>query len=467
MYVYICFDVEDPINIDTDDVALDIAQILADEGIICSMLVVAEKARLWEKRGRRDVISAVGLHDVGMHTNLHSYHPNVAEYLEDKDWAGGVAEFIKREQDGVVDLERIFGQFPSSWATSGYSWGPQIAAAARKMGIPSHVYSFVKSGQTGASWFAGQLCYDDSTWLDGVEDAYCDDAVFEKSLSKLLEEVKQRQKQGLVCMGIRAAHPTRFRYFDYWDEINFKDGMTTPPEKWLAGQRRSDEGYKIGMRNLHRMTMAVRDLPGVQILPFRALNQKFALENQTIPWDRIPEIAQAVIRDGSLSVDDPLASPAQKLDLLSRALLKIVGKNKPKYLPLRTVLGPTSFSPVLDDTVITNLEVGIAFARDAAEYIDRTGHLPSSLIVNGITIGPGALLRGIASTLVYTMNSSLPDEVKWLPGPEKPAIAEEISTPFVELASGWVPHKRDLRTDLLALHTQLQCWTLKPATGCS
>ncbi len=50
MYVYICFDIEDPENIDTNDVALDIAEILADEGIICSMLDVGEKARLWEKR---------------------------------------------------------------------------------------------------------------------------------------------------------------------------------------------------------------------------------------------------------------------------------------------------------------------------------------------------------------------------------------------------------------------------------
>ncbi len=467
MYVYICFDIEDPVNIDTDDVALDIAEILADEGIICSMLVVGEKARLWEKRGRWDVISAVGLHDVGLHTNLHSFHPNVAEYLEDKDWAGGVAEFVKREQEGVVDLERILGQFPSSWATSGYSWGPQIAEASRKMGIPSHLYSFVKSGKTGATWFTGQLCYDDSTWLEGVEDAYCDNQQFERSLNKLLGEVKHCQQQGLICTGIRAAHPTRFRYFDYWDEINFKDGLTTPPERWQAGQRRSDEGYKIGLRNLRRMAMAVRDLPGVQILPFRALNQKFAHENQTIPWDRIPEVAQEVISDGSLRVDDPLASPAQKLDLLARALVKFTGTHKPNHLPLRTVLGPLSSSPELDTTVTTHIETGIALACEVVKFIDRTGHLPASLTINDHTLGPGALLRGIASILLSTTKSSLPGEVKWRPGPELPAIAEEISDPFIELASGWVPHKRDLRTDLLALHTQLQCWTLKPAIGAS
>ena len=78
MYVYVCFDIEDLVHPGADDVALDIAGMLADDGIVASMCVVGEKARLWERRDRQDVIAAVGQHDVGLHTDLHSVHPTVS-----------------------------------------------------------------------------------------------------------------------------------------------------------------------------------------------------------------------------------------------------------------------------------------------------------------------------------------------------------------------------------------------------
>ncbi|MEJ5199835.1 MAG: hypothetical protein WHX53_13005, partial [Anaerolineae bacterium] len=68
MYIYLCFDVEDLVHPDSDDIPRDIAQMLADDGVVASMYVVGEKARLWERRGRWDVIAAVARHDVGLHT---------------------------------------------------------------------------------------------------------------------------------------------------------------------------------------------------------------------------------------------------------------------------------------------------------------------------------------------------------------------------------------------------------------
>ncbi len=97
MRVYICFDVEDLVHPDSDDVPYNIAEMLAGDGIVASMCVVGEKARLWERRGRADVIAAVGCHDVGLHTDHHSIHPTAAEYLADKGWADGMAEAVRQE----------------------------------------------------------------------------------------------------------------------------------------------------------------------------------------------------------------------------------------------------------------------------------------------------------------------------------------------------------------------------------
>ena len=63
MYLYACFDVEDLVHPDSDDIARDIADLLAGDGLVGSMFVVGEKARLWERRGRHDVLAAVGFHD--------------------------------------------------------------------------------------------------------------------------------------------------------------------------------------------------------------------------------------------------------------------------------------------------------------------------------------------------------------------------------------------------------------------
>ena len=43
-------------------------------------ILKAEKARVLEKRGRRDVIQALSRHAIGYHSNFHSVHPTPAEY---------------------------------------------------------------------------------------------------------------------------------------------------------------------------------------------------------------------------------------------------------------------------------------------------------------------------------------------------------------------------------------------------
>ena len=161
MDVFVCFDVEDIVHEDTDDIALDIADMLAGDGVTASMFVVGEKARLWERRGRWDVISAVARHDVGLHTDHHSIHPTVSEYLADREWSDGVEEAMRVEGPAAQDLARIFRAYPTTWATSGASWAPTDPAATRLLGIPATVYAHARAGDSGACWYAGQLCYPD------------------------------------------------------------------------------------------------------------------------------------------------------------------------------------------------------------------------------------------------------------------------------------------------------------------
>jgi len=465
MYVYTCFDIEDLVHPDSDDVVRDIAARLADDGIVASMCVVAEKARLWERRGRVDVIAAVAQHDVGLHTNLHSVHPTVAEYLADKDWANGVAEAKGQEAPGVRDLTRIFGIFPSTWATAGSSWGPQIAAATHRLGIPSNIYSFARSGGTGASWFAGQLCYHPFIGLPGGEDACCDDAVFETVLPRLLQQVEEKQRRGFSCLGLFAGHPTRFRYTVFWDELNFSRGQNLAADKYRFAPRRDDAEYVVGLGNLRRMLLAVRDLPGVEMIPIRALNNRFALETDVVAWADLRRLAQNAMDNKGIDAENPIASPAQTLDVLARAVLRLVhGGALPAHLILRRVLGPVAPWPPLSESVAIDRDLSVVFCRTLVSHIDVTGHLPTSLTVDGVTLGPGPLLRGIAALYFETSRGSPCDWMTLEPGAEEPSIASQLARELHQHLPNWPPHRTDLRLDNLALHTRLQSWSLKPAT---
>src|SRR3954453_7285361 len=81
VYVVLWFDTEDYIEPAADDAAMRIAKMLTAEGVRATFKVVGEKARVMEKRGRRDVIQALSQHAIGYHSNHHSIHPSPAEYL--------------------------------------------------------------------------------------------------------------------------------------------------------------------------------------------------------------------------------------------------------------------------------------------------------------------------------------------------------------------------------------------------
>ena len=89
--VLLWFDTEDYILPASDDAALRVAEILTARGVRATFKVVGEKARVLERRGRRDAIEALGKHAIAYHTDFHSVHPTVAEYLAVRGWTDGVA----------------------------------------------------------------------------------------------------------------------------------------------------------------------------------------------------------------------------------------------------------------------------------------------------------------------------------------------------------------------------------------
>src|SRR5690242_10926332 len=79
--VILWFDTEDYLLPADDDACRRLGEMLTQRHIRATFKVVGEKARVLERRGRRDVIAALQQHDIAYHANFHSVHPTPTEYL--------------------------------------------------------------------------------------------------------------------------------------------------------------------------------------------------------------------------------------------------------------------------------------------------------------------------------------------------------------------------------------------------
>src|SRR4051812_14122855 len=162
--VILWFDTEDYLLPADDDACKRLAEMLTERKIRATFKVVGEKARVLEKRGRRDVIAALKKHDIGYHANFHSVHPTPSEYLADCGWLDGVAEFVRREGAGAADVRRIFAvKTLVCYGQPGSSWAPQAIAGLQEIGVaPRGIPCYVDEGShVGLNeqpfWYAGAL----------------------------------------------------------------------------------------------------------------------------------------------------------------------------------------------------------------------------------------------------------------------------------------------------------------------
>jgi hypothetical protein len=213
------------------------------------------------------------------------------------------------------------------------------------------------------------------------------------------------------------------------------------------------------------MVQAVGELPGVRLTSVRELNGRFAAECGPIKHGALARLAQSAAGGEIIGVDDPAASPAQLLDLLSRAGQRWSGGTRWATPMLsRTVLGPDCLPPALDREVIVPGEHVRALCHSVASYIDATGRLPSRVDAGGVPVGPGPLIVGLARWFESANRGGDAPDLTLRPGPEEPAIAAPlVEKQIYRSLPGWPPHRPDLRLDQLALHLRLQTWSLKPA----
>jgi len=457
-YVTLMFDVEDLCWPASDDIALDLAEILTRNQVQGTFFVVGEKARLWRSRGRTDVITSLAPHDVALHTNLHSIHPTVSEYLAPCGWEDGVAEAVRRDAPGFESIEQIFGRPASAWGQAGATWGPQLHAALRQLGVPCAVYPATYTASSDVHWYAGALTF------SGREMAYFDSEMldagsFAKQLAAMHELLDRRIAAGQTWTGIFACHPTMLRATQFWDQLNFAAGRHTDPANYRMPELHSEASYRLALQNFETLVHDLRADARLEITTIADLRRRYLPPASQITPDTLHAAARGFLNPGTdLPTDNPQLSAAEAVDLMACALLH----GQPTSLVRREVDGPDAQPPAGAKPYLEWNEL-IAACEALAQFVAVNHRLPTNLGTAAEPLGIGTFGVAAASALLARAAGEQPARVQLLASRQTPAIGDLIADQVRAGIAHWPIHDPNIDPERILLHTRLQCWTLRPA----
>jgi hypothetical protein len=461
MYVVVNFDVEDYVSPEAeriDDIPKWLAEIMTEEGATGTFFVIGEKARSLEKRGRRDVIAAMGRHDVESHTNFGSIHPTVTEILEKEDWENGVRQMLEQESAGFQELEKIFGTPVAVLARHGGSYGPQLICALGKM-KGGYAGSPVSLPGRSVVWFCNTLNF--SGQYDGYDDTYYRDDLFEPLFQKLKEELPGLVKTTEV-LPFFAGHPCKIRTEQFWD-LNFYAGRNPGPEGWEIPDMRPLESMTTAQKNFRRLIHYLKSRDDIELTTFRKLMDVYSHQKEIISKKDLSEMVKNAKRDGRLTCSEYF-SPAEALSGLARSIRHFQGEGSlPRQMETIRPLGPLEIPPALPDIDRVTLEDVYALAEKTNSHIAQSGHLPSFLEVEGRTIGTGSLFALFSAVFLDMESGKTAAKYEVASFDPYPKTNEEEISQRIRSFKTWPVHRPDLDMEPLIKMTKMQLWTLKPA----
>ena len=458
--VYVCFwfDTEDYVAPPSDDAAMRIARIFSEEGVSATFKLVGEKARRLRDRGREDVIAALAAHDIGYHTDFHSRPPTVTQYLEGLGWEEGMAEFDRRERQGLEDVEAIFGKRCSTYGQPGGAWAPHVYPVLREWGIPTYVDEAAHIGLNDQPfWYCGVLnvlrmrsrCT--RMQLGGGDNLRLGCEAFDGIAAELDQE-----GGGLISIYY---HPCEWATTEFWDGVNFSrgrntplDALTMPPLKPKADAERdyADFGaylHHVATSGAKLVTCA--DLPALYPDTWAAA----PLPTETLrclTCGMSDEVGYQPVRHG-------WASAAESFGVMAEALSRLEQVRCGAPLTGRYLDGPTA-RPADNEACEVTREAFLEAAQDCHRQMRDTGRVPNEIIVGGHTVSPAGFAQAAARVLMTELQGLSPAFVEI--SRTRMVMEREV---IEEGSFGWGIFPEGFRAPKVMELARLQAWTLKPA----
>jgi len=475
--VILWFDTEDYLLPADDDACLRLAQMLTERHIRATFKVVGEKARVLERRGRKDVIAALKQHDIGYHANFHSFHPTPTEYLADCGLLDGIAEFTRREGGGAADVRRIFGVSTLvCYGQPGSSWGAQAIAALPQIGVAAHgVPCYVDEGEhVGLDekpfWYAGALnVYHMGQNYTRME--LHDPAALEPAKERVAAIAKRLAAQGGGLISI-FYHPCEWVHQEFWDGVNFRRGANPPREQWKPPPQRPSEETEAAFKRFSEYIDHIHAIPGMHFVTAGDLPSIYP-DLARISGSGAKDLEQITSRllastngiDYQL-IENRAYSAADQFELLTTAVGELAAGRQTQFpLKLKGLLGPDNLPPVGTSPKHVDWPALRDTTLDVLDFIQSQHRVPARVFIGAEGVSPADFLIALAQVWDFHQKhgvapvkdgATLPCQVELL-------TAQHIAQETPELFGGWIIHKEGFRAPKVMEIARLQAWTLKPA----
>lgn len=448
--VLIWFDTEDYITPASDEALLGLLNLLKSRNIPGIFKTVGERARVLRARGRNDVIAAFQHHEIGFHTNFHSVHPTVSEYLELFPFREGAYEFERREKQGLHDLHTITGMKSASYGQPGYSWGPQSFPTLKHWGIDVYLDAHDHVTLNGRPfWYGGLLNLTDLTGIMRME---LEEGGLERAKHQF-DELCNRLTAGDGNDGRFISiyyHPCEFSTTEFWDGVNFANGANPPQDQWKPATLRPPGEMAHYLQQLGEFLDYTLSKPDVRYI---TASETFGLERSSkAPLSRsdVRAIAQQVGRSLYFTVfNDHSLSASDLFRLFYQELLN-------REFPGDTLYGPEHHIESDDAGEVTVAQIKQALDTDYPQVYEFY-QLPDVFEVGGRRVNP----VDMACTMAYAIANGLSDEdqVSIVKGDLKSCTHVKDDTLW---GPRWVIFPADLEVPNIVRLSKLQAWTLKP-----
>jgi hypothetical protein len=448
--VLLWFDVEDYITKESDDALYGLLELLDSLSIKGTFKIVGQKVRRLEENRRDDIFARLNNHGIGFHTDLHSYHPTVSEYLEAYGFRDGVQKFEATELPGLQSLQKRVSKTARCYGQAGYSWAPQAFPTLRHWGLPVYLDCHDQVRLDGVPfWYGGVLNLTDirATMRMELEEGGLDKAiqVFDKHHQARLDD------GGFISIFY---HPCEFATKEFWDGHNYALGANTPKEQWRIPPLRSGEEMKHYLEMLGEFLRYTLTKEQVRYI---TADEALALAHApqvSLGDEEIREIAADVGQDLYFTVHNHKSISASDLFML---FYKYLCKQP---FPAEMLYGPEQHvdSDFVGSVKVRDIIQAISSDRCAYPSIYLDKQLPDAFTVAGQRVNP----VDMACTLAYIIAHDLSEEdsVAIVKGTLKSA---QHAKKEVLWGPKWVVFPPEFTAPNIVSLSELQTWTLKPA----
>jgi len=478
VYLILWFDTEDYVlDDDESDSVKRLAMFLAEHNVRATFKIVGEKARMLERKGRRDVIAALGYHEIGYHSDLHSQKPLIDEYEEPLGWEAGVQEFNRRERPGFEDVRRILGQFPTTYGQPGASWAPQSYQALKEWGVDVYLDHGKQVGLDGKPfWYGGMLNIfgllderalrpkivtdpdapgftPDGDWMNLSE--------VKANFQTIYNHMSLQPEGGLVSFMF---HPCEFVAKADWDIVNFARGANPPSSEWKLPVARSVDVRARAFNFFQDLILYIKSFPNVEFVTASQARTLYedAAQTHYFSDEEIAGIAGSVRPAVTFQTRDTYTlAPSEVLKILNRFAVRKINGPGTGFITLEgTPYGPSSHFAELHQRITIPWAQFSRTVLDVENFLEKNRQVPSAIWFGSQAVSPESYLTALAEVVVALQRQgSLSTSVAV--DPADLAAARYVTDDSA--AWQWIVAPDGVRRSNLIALAKLQAWTLKPA----